>query len=108
MNHGYVLAAILVMAAVTALTRFLPFWLFGRGDRPPRLILYLGRVLPPAIMAMLVIYCLRGVEFSAAGGWAPQVLAVAAVVALHKWKHNNLLSIFGGTALYMFLVQAVF
>lgn len=108
MNVGYVLAAILIMAAVTALTRFLPFCLFDRGDTPPKLILYLGRVLPPAIMAMLVVYCLKGVEFSAAGGWAPQLIAVAAVAALHKWKHNNLLSIFGGTALYMFLVQAVF
>ena len=71
-------------------------------------MLYLGRVLPPAIIAMLIVYCLRGVSFSTPGGWVPQLLCVAVVAGLHLWKHNNLLSIFGGTILYMVLVQAVF
>ena len=101
-------AAIAVMAVVTFLTRALPFLLFDRGESPPKLVLYLGRVLPPAIIAMLIVYCLRGVSFSTPGGWVPQLLCVAVVVALHLWKHNNLLSIFGGTVLYMVLVQAVF
>jgi len=104
----YPLALIAVMTAVTFLTRALPFLLFDRGKAPSKTILYLGRILPPAVMAMLVVYCLRGMDFSAAPGWAPQVIAVAAVTALHRWKHNTLLSIFGGTLLYMFLVQAVF
>ena len=102
------IAAIAVMAVVTFLTRALPFLLFDRGESPPKLVLYLGRVLPPAIIAMLIVYCLRGVSFSTPGGWVPQLLCVAVVVALHLWKHNNLLSIFGGTVLYMVLVQAVF
>lgn len=101
-------AAVAVMALVTFLTRALPFLLFGRGEQPPKLVLYLGRVLPPAIIAMLVVYCLRGISFASPGGWIPQLLAAAAVAALHLWKHNNLLSIFGGTILYMILVQAVF
>ena len=101
-------AAIAVMAVVTFLTRFLPFLLFDRGESPPKLVLYLGRVLPPAIIAMLIVYCLRGVSFSTPGGWIPQLLCAAVVVVLHLWKHNNLLSIFGGTVLYMVLVQAVF
>ena len=96
------------MAVITFLTRALPFLLFDRGESPPKIVLYLGRVLPPAIIAMLIIYCLRGVSFAAPGGWVPQLLCVAVVVALHLWKHNNLLSIFGGTILYMVLVQAVF
>lgn len=104
----YPLAVIAVMALVTFLTRALPFLLFDRGTEPPKMILYLGRVLPPAVMAMLVVYCLRGVDFTAVSGWAPQVIAVAAVVGLHEWKHNTLLSIFGGTILYMVLVQGVF
>ena len=104
----YPLAFIAVMAGVTLLTRALPFLLFDRGQEPLGTILYLGRVLPPAVMSMLVVYCLRGMDFSAAPGWLPQVIGVGAVVLLHKWKHNTLLSIFGGTLLYMFLVQAVF
>ena len=108
LSTGAAIAAIAVMAIVTFLTRVLPFLLFDRGESPPKLVLYLGRVLPPAIIAMLIVYCLRGVSFSTPGGWVPQLLCVAVVVALHLWKHNNLLSIFGGTVLYMILVQAVF
>ena len=108
LSTGAAIAAIAVMAIVTFLTRVLPFLLFDRGASPPKLVLYLGRVLPPAIIAMLIVYCLRGVSFSTPGGWVPQLLCVAVVVALHLWKHNNLLSIFGGTVLYMVLVQAVF
>ena len=94
-------AAIAVMAIITFLTRALPFLLFDRGESPPKLVLYLGRVLPPAIIAMLIVYCLRGVSFAAPGGWVPQLVSVAAVVILHLWRSNTLLSIFGGTILYM-------
>lgn len=108
LSTGAAIAAIAVMAIVTFLTRALPFLLFDRGESPPKIVLYLGRVLPPAIIAMLIIYCLRGVSFATPGGWVPQLLCVAVVAGLHLWKHNNLLSIFGGTILYMVLVQAVF
>ena len=108
MNPGYTAALIAVMTAVTFLTRAPPSPLLDRGKEPPKLFLSLGRVLPPAVMAMLVVYCLRGMNFTAASGWLPQIIAVGAVVLLHKWKHNTLLSIFGGTLLYMVLVQAVF
>lgn len=104
----YAICAIAVMALVTFFTRAVPFLLFDRGERPPQIILYLGRVLPPAVIAMLIVYCLRGTSFAAASQWAPQALSSLVVVLLHKWKHNNLLSIFGGTLLYMFLIQVVF
>lgn len=100
-------ASIAVMAAVTFLTRALPFLLFDRGGHPPKLVLYLGRVLPPAIIAMLIVYCLRGVSFVGLESWLPPLVSAALVVGLHLWKHNNLLSIFGGTIFYMVLVQAV-
>lgn len=100
--------SIAVMALVTFLTRALPFLLFGRGGNPPRVVLYLGRYLPPAVIAMLIIYCMKGVTFSAPSGWAPTLIASLAVAALHIWKHNDMLSILGGTVLYMVLVQAVF
>ena len=102
------IACIAVMALVTLLTRALPFLLFDRGEAPPQLILYLGKMLPPAVIAMLIVYCLKGVNLSAAVNWAPHAISVATVVALHLWKRNNLLSIFAGTILYMVLVQMVF
>ena len=108
MTNGFVIASIAVMAVVTFLTRAMPFLLFGRGNRVPRVVLYLGKYLPPAVIAMLIVYCLRGVSFASASGWGPSLIAVAAVVALHLWKKNNLLSILGGTVLYMVLVQVVF
>ena len=108
LTSGETLASILVMAAVTFLTRALPFLLFDRGDHPLKIVLYLGRVLPPAIIAMLIVYCLKGVSFVTLGGWLPAAVASLVVVALHLWKNNDLLSIFGGTILYMVLVQGVF
>ena len=102
------LLLILVMAVVTFATRLLPFLLFDRGEEPPKAVLYLGRVLPPAIMAILVVYCLRGVSLLTYPYGLPELLAGAAVVGLHLWKKNNLISILGGTALYMVLVQLVF
>ena len=101
-------AAIAVMALVTFLTRALPFLLFGRGGNPPRIILYLGQYLPPAVIAMLIVYCLRNMSFSAPAGWAPAVIASVAVAVVHVWKRNILLSIGAGTVLYMLLVQMVF
>ena len=89
------LLLILVMAVVTFATRLLPFLLFDRGEEPPKAVLYLGRVLPPAIMAMLIVYCLKGVSFATPAGWVPALLSCGAVVLLHLWKGNDLLSIFG-------------
>lgn len=102
------LASIAVMAAVTFLTRALPFLLFDRGDHPPRIVLYLGQVLPPAVITMLIVYCLKGISFATPAGWLPSALAGLTAVILHLWKGNDLLSIFGATVLYMLLVQAVF
>ena len=108
LTDAQALASIAVMAGVTFLTRALPFLLFDRGDHPPRLILYLGRVLPPAIIAMLIVYCLKGISFAAPADWVPPLAAGLVAVLLHLWKGNDLISIFGATVLYMFLVQAVF
>lgn len=126
LTTGQAIASIAVMAIVTFMTRFLPFLLFDRGESPPKIVLYLGRVLPPAVIAMLIIYCLRTPAVSVAPelvqnmsalwasvvsffvGWAPQLICGAVVVVLHVWKRNNLLSIFSGTILYMILVQTVF
>ena len=101
-------ASVAVMAVVTFLTRALPFLLFGRGGEPPKVVLYLGKFLPPAVIAMLIVYCYRNMSFAALSGWAPGIIAGLAVVILHVWKKNNMLSIVGGTILYMVLVQLVF
>ena len=108
LTPGQALASIAVMALVTFLTRALPFLLFDHGDHPPRIILSLGQVLPPAVIAMLIVYCLKGVTFSTPAGWVPALVAGLAAVVLHLWRHNDLISIFGATILYMVLVQSVF
>ena len=101
------LAIILAVAAGTQLTRWLPFWLFPENRKPPAAVTYLGRVLPPAMMGLLVVYCLKGVVWLEAPHGAPEI-AIAAVAGLHLWKRNVLLSIAGGTVVYMVLVQQVF
>lgn len=107
-SSTHVLLQILVMTLVTALLRFLPFWVFGRGETRPAVIAYLGRVLPYGVMGMLVVYCLKNVSLVASPHGLPEFLAVFAVAGLHIWKRNTLLSIFGGTAFYMVLVQLIF
>lgn len=106
MSHLREFYIILIAGGVTALLRFLPFIAFR--TRRPGFILYLGRVLPYAVMAMLVIYCLKGVNIFAGSHGLPELIACLAVVVLHVWKRNTLLSITAGTALYMFLIQNVF
>ena len=108
LTMGQAIASIAVMAVVTFLTRYIPFLLFDRKGNPPKIVLYLGRVLPPAIIMMLIIYCLRNVSFTSGSHGIPELVCVAVAAVLHWWKGNNLLSIFTATVLYMFLVQAVF
>lgn len=102
--HSLALAAILIV--INALSRFLPFWVFSKGVPEP--VAYLGKVLPAAIMGMLVVYCLRNMTFLEAPYGAAEVIAVAAVVLVHKWRHSTMLSLVAGTAVYMLLIQVVF
>ena len=104
---SHLLLPILVMAVVTLFTRLLPFLIFGRGATPSPLVYYLGRVLPPAVIAMLVVYCLRSAVTWPLGPNVAQLIAAGVVLLLHLWKKNTLISIFGGTVIYMILVQAV-
>lgn len=99
---------IAVVALVTIALRFLPFLIFGENRKTPPLIAYLGQVLPFAIMGMLVVYCLKGVSFTAAPFGIPEFIGCAVVAGLHLWKRNTLLSIGAGTFCYMLLVQFVF
>ena len=108
LSTGQAVASIAVMAAVTFLTRALPFLLFDRGGHPPKLVLYLGRVLPPAVIAMLIVYCLRSVSVTEYSWGLPELIAGAATVGIHLWKRSMLLSIAAGTVIYMLLVQFVF
>ena len=104
--HSILIVA--VVAAVTIALRFLPFFIFGGKRKTPEIILYLGKVLPYAIMGMLVIYCLRSITTGSIGAGAAQIIACTAVAVLHLWKRNTLISIIGGTVIYMVLVQMVF
>ena len=92
----------------TAVTRFLPFLLFPAGRPTPRYVQYLGRVLPPAALGLLVIYCLKDVDFLSGSHGLPELIAMAVVTVLHFWRQNTLLSIAAGTLCYMALVQFVF
>ena len=108
MTPFQIAATMLAIAAGCQLTRWLPFLLFPENKMPPKVVQYLGRVLPPATMGLLVVYCLKGVQWTAAPHGAPELIAIAATVALHLSWGNMLVSIAGGTVVYMLLVQLVF
>lgn len=97
---------VVVAALVTMATRFLPFLIFGK--RTPPLVTYLGKVLPCAILGMLVVYCMKDVNFFGGSFGIPEILCCVITAGLHVWKRNSLLSIGAGTVLYMLLVQLVF
>lgn len=108
MSELHSVLIVLVAAAVTAALRFLPFLIFGGGRKTPAVITYLGKVLPYAIMGMLVVFCLKNVSLLTAPHGLPELIACALVAALHVWKRNTLLSVICGTVCYMLLVQYVF
>ena len=96
LSVGQSIAIIAVCAACTFFERWLPWLLFGRRA-VPRVVEYLGKILPMAVMVSLLVYCLRGMQFSAAGAWVPQVIAVGVTAGLHWWRRSTLLSIAAGT-----------
>ena len=93
-----------IIALGTFLIRALPFFLFPAGKETPRVVAYLGAALPSASIAMLVVYCFKNVSVFSGSHGLPELF----VIVVHKWRHNLLLSIVGGTVLYMLLVQLVF
>lgn len=102
------LAIILVVAITTFFTRALPFLIFKNTSTLPEKVVYLGKVLPMAIMLCLVVYCLRNTAFLTYPYGIPELISIGVVVILHVWKRNNMISIVCGTVLYMVLIQVVF
>lgn len=105
-KHSAILIGI--CAAVTALLRFFPFLIFGGKRKTPPFINYLGKVLPFAIMGMLVVFCLKNVSVTAYPHGIPELIGIAVVTILHIWKRNTLLSIGAGTVIYILLVNFIF
>lgn len=99
---------ILLVSVTTFVTRLIPFVVFPKGKEIPKVIQYLGKVLPPAVIGMLVVYCFKSAQVTTFPFGLPELIAGVVVVLLHIWKRNNLLSIGVGTVLYMTLVQTVF
>lgn len=104
----YAVLLIAVVAFVTLIIRAAPFVLFPADKPTPGYVLYLGKVLPSAVIGMLIVYCLKGVNLTAAPYGAPEAIALFAVIGLHLWKKNTLLSIAAGTVTYMLLINLVF
>ncbi|MGN1101352.1 MAG: branched-chain amino acid transporter permease [Huintestinicola sp.] len=102
------LLIVAVIALVTAAIRFFPFIVWNKNRKVPEIIEKLGKILPYAVMGMLVVYCLKDVSFTELSGFVPELIAGFIVVASYIWKKNTLISIVAGTVCYMLLVQFVF
>ena len=108
MNDLYIWSMVAVIALVTAILRFLPFAIFRGDKKMPKVIEKMGKLLPYAIMGMLVVYCLSGVTVTSFEGWVPSLVSCLLVGVLYVWKRNTLVSIIAGTVCYMLMVQLVF
>lgn len=104
---GHTLLLIAVIAGLTLILRAAPFILFKSGHTPA-IVTYLGKVMPPAVIGMLVIYCFADVDFTRWQAFVPALIAALIVILLHIWKRNSLLSIAVGTVAYMLMIQIVF
>ena len=102
------LISVLMVALATQITRWTPFLLFSGERKLPRVVEDLGKLLPPAMMGLLVVYSLRSVDILSGSHGLPEAIAVAVTALLHLWRRSTLLSILAGTACYMALVQLVF
>ncbi len=102
------LLTVAMVALGTMATRFLPFLIFPAGKPTPKYVQYLGRVLPGAVFGLLIVYCLKNVDLLAGSHGIPEAIAICVVVLLHLWKKQILISVAGGTVVYMLLVQLVF
>lgn len=108
MGFTQTVITIAMVALGTMITRFLPFLVFSPERETPKYVQYLGKVLPAAVFGLLVVYCLKNVSIFEGSRGIPEMLAIAATALLHIWKRQMLVSIAGGTILYMILVQMVF
>ena len=108
LSYGESILIILTIAVLTFGLRAAPFILFSKTGGTPKVITYLGNALPPAVMGMLIVYCLRNISVFESPFGIPELIAVVTVAALHLWRKNNLISILGGTVFYMVLIQFVF
>lgn len=97
-----------VLAFGTVITRFLPFVFFPNAQSAPKYVTYLGKMIPAAAISLLIVYCLRYIDFTIAPRGIPEFIAIAVVAGIHIWRNNTLLSIAVGTVVYMALVQFVF
>ena len=107
-DYTHALIVMLVMGGCVLLTRILPVIIFGRSERVPEFILYLGKVIPYTAMGLLLVYCLRDVSILGGTHGVPELIAMAVVVASYLWKRNTIVSVVLGTAVYMVLLQMVF
>ena len=104
-------SSLIIIAAVaitTFATRAASFLVFPKNREVPPTVKYIGTILPPAVIGMLVVYCLRSTQVFAYPYGVPELIACLAIIGLHAWKRNVLLSVGAGTILYMVLVQMVF
>ena len=108
MTMAQLLITIAAVSVGTMVTRFLPFILFPAGKATPKYVQFLGKVLTPAALGLLVVYCLKDVDFAGTHHGLPEIISMVLVTALHFWRKNTLLSIAAGTICYMLLVQFVF
>lgn len=105
-NHAALV--ILIMGLITLATRLLPVLIFGRGEKVPDYILYLGNVVPFTAMGLLIVYCLKDVSVVESPHGLPELVALAVVSGSYLWRRNTILSVVIGTVVYMMLVQMVF
>lgn len=105
MTTAKLILSIALMAVIIMATRLFPFIVFGSGKKPPEVIIYLGKYLPPAIIVAITVYCFKDIKFYEFPFGIKEIISALSVVLLHIKFRNTMVSITAGTVLYMLLIR---
>lgn len=108
MTSTQAIITVLIVGFITMVIRLSPFLFFRKREELPEVIKDLGDLLPYSMMALLVVYCLKGIHFQEPSGFVPLLSGVVITAVSYKWKKKLILSMVLGTVVYMFFVQQVF
>ena len=99
---------IALLSGATLLTRFLPFIIFPKNKEVPKIITYLGKVLPSAVLALLVVYCFKDYQSYDLPKIISTIVASLVTAGLYLYRRSMLIPIAGGTIVYMLMVQFIY
>lgn len=102
----HALTVIVVISIVTVALRVAPFFVLGKLSSSGYLQ-FIGEKMPTGVMVLLVAYTIKDLDVTVYPYGLPTLVSLCVAAGMYWYTDNSLLSIGGGVALYMTLVNVV-